>query len=80
MPSFIVLLMRLLALAAGLVFAAGALLVAFVGATMWLLNGGWKRLGSVPWRTLIFPVRPQRSYVPQRVRVPVRDVTDVHPK
>ena len=91
MPSFIVFLMRLLALAATLVFAAGVALVTFVGAALWLLHAGWTRLGGAPLLARFLPgrarrgswtarMRPAPAFVPQRVRVPVRDISDVEPK
>jgi hypothetical protein len=86
-------LMRLLALAAGMVFAAGVLVVTFVGAMLLLLHAGWTRLGGRPVRPIFLATwgfrgfaswmarsRPAPGYVPQRVRVPVRDITDVQPK
>jgi hypothetical protein len=93
MPTFLALVMQLLALAAGLVFAAGMLLVSFVGAVLWLLHGGWVRLGGRPVVSVLADslrrraarqaaarMRPAPGFVPQRVRVPVRDITDVDPK
>jgi hypothetical protein len=92
MPALIAFLLRLLALAAGLVAAAGVLLVGFVGAVLFLLHSGWVRLGGRPvwsfllaarkrgWAATAERVRPTPGFVPQRVRVPVRDVTDVDPK
>ena len=93
MPAFLAFLMSLLTLAAGLVFAAGMLVVSFVGAALWLLHRGWVRLGGKPvWSALADAARrraaaswtararPQPGFVPRRVRVPVRDVTDVEPK
>lgn len=87
MPTFIALLMRLLALAAGLVFAASVLTVAFVGAALWLLHSGWARLTGRSVGSLFqsvrrhgFAFRPAPRFVPQRARVPVRDITDVQPK
>lgn len=94
MPAFLAFLMHLLALAAGLVIAAGMLVVSFVGAVLWLLHSGWVRLGGKPvWSFLLAAARrrgapagwgerdrPAPGYVPQRARVPVRDITDVEPK
>ena len=92
MPALIDFLMRLLALAAGMVVAAGVLLVGFVGAVLFLLHSGWVRLGGRPvwsfllaarrrgWASTASRMRPTPGFVPQRVRVPVRDVTDVEPK
>ncbi|TFZ00521.1 hypothetical protein EZ313_18860 [Ramlibacter henchirensis] len=92
MPAFLAFLIHLLALAAGMVFTVGMLVVSFVGAALWLLHSGWVRLGGRPvWSFLLARrrganrawtehVRPERRFVPQRVRVPVRDITDVDPK
>ena len=94
MPAFLAFLMQLLALVAGMVFAAGMLVVSFVGAVLWLLHSGWVRLGGRPVWSLLADAarrramrgwtaraaRPAPGFVPQRVRVPVRDVTDVDPK
>lgn len=92
MPALIAFLMRLVALAAGLVAAAGVLFVGFVGAVLLLLHSGWVRLGGRPiwsfllqarrrgWASDEARARPTPGFVPQRVRVPVRDVSDVEPK
>jgi hypothetical protein len=92
MPALIAFLMRLVALAAGLVVAASVLFVGFVGAVLFLLHSGWVRLGGRPawsfllaarrrgWAQAADRMRPTPDFVPQRVRVPVRDVTDVDPK
>lgn len=93
MPAFIAFFVQLLALAAGMVLAAGMLVVSFVGAVLWVLHGGWVRLGGRPvWSVLADAarrraarggnerVRPAPGFVPQRVRVPVRDISDVDPK
>jgi hypothetical protein len=92
MPALIAFLMRLLALVAGLVVAAGVLFAGFIGAVLFLLHSGWVRLGGRPvwsfllaagrrgWGSSADRMRPAPGFVPQRVRVPVRDVTDVEPK
>ena len=49
MSAFIVFVFRLLALAAGLVLAAGVMAATLLGATAWLLHAAWARLtGGTP--------------------------------
>jgi hypothetical protein len=55
MPVFLAFLTTLLTLAASLVFAAGMVVVSFVGAVLWMLHRGWVRLGGRPVWSL--PVR-----------------------
>ncbi len=83
---------RLLALAAGLVFAASLVAAGVVAAAFLLVRAGWARLTGKPvprvlsgmWRMAGFRDaarrRPAPAFVRQRVRVPDDDVTDVDPK
>lgn len=93
MPALLSFLMRLLAFAAALVFAAGMVLVTFVVGALWLLHSSWVRLGGRPVLAAFlsarlrggrfgWPVgaRPQRGVAPQGFRVPAADVTDVEAK
>lgn len=93
MPFLLSILTRLLALAAALVFAAGALLVTFVAGVLWVLHAGWVRLGGRPLMSIVltgllrrgragWPQRahPQPGYAPRRARVPGADITDVEAK
>ncbi|WBY01715.1 hypothetical protein PE066_20045 [Ramlibacter tataouinensis] len=90
MSALIAFLARLLALAAGLVFAASVALAAVIAAAVLLLRAGWARLTGRPvsgvlggaWRMGGFRAaarRPGHPFAPQRVRVRA-DVTDVDPK
>lgn len=90
MSALFAFLTRLLALAAGLVFAASLAVAAVIAAAVLLLRAGWARLTGRPGPGMLGAAwrmgglrgasrRPAHAFVPRRVRVRA-DVTDVDPK
>jgi hypothetical protein len=55
-------LLRLILLAAGLVFAASLLVVLALGATLWALRYGWARLTGRPIVPLVFRIDPRAGF------------------
>ncbi|HZY19340.1 MAG TPA: hypothetical protein VFE82_12735 [Ramlibacter sp.] len=91
MPIVLTFLLRLLLVAAGLVVAAGALVVTTLLAGVWLAWAGWHRLTGRPLRPFAVRFGPQPGFgwPARRPEAAARgsarvgrggDVTDVEPK
>src|SRR5690606_37341558 len=62
MPTLISLLLRLLFLTAGLVFAASLALVFLVLAALWLLRAAWARLTGQPVAPFVTSMHPRGGF------------------
>lgn len=96
MPSLLTFLIRLILLAAGLVFAASLALAFIVMLTIWGVRAVWARLTGRPVMPFIMRIDPRggfdRMYRPAQPASPtpradsvqpgrkIRDVTDVEPR
>ena len=84
MATLLSFILRLVLLAAGLVFAASVAVVATVVAAAWLAHAGWARLTGKPVRPFQGRFRMHASRTPRADAVrPMRggaDVMDVEPK
>ena len=81
MASLFAFLLRLVLLAAGLVFAASLAVVFCVLVAFWLLRAGWASLTGKPRSPFVVRFRAAEGFRRgQPVRRPLADVTDVEPK
>ena len=94
MPTILSFLLRLVLLAAGLVFAASLAVVFVIVLALWLLRAGWARLTGRPVTPFVVRMHPRNGFAMYRragegSRTPradaaplgrVGDVTDVEPK
>jgi hypothetical protein len=84
MPTLLNLVLRLVLLAAGLVFAVGVAGLVLLGCTAWALHFAWARLLGRPARRFQMPVRAKGSFHYNVRRGTLRprdeDVTDVQVK
>jgi hypothetical protein len=94
MPTFLTLLVRVVLLVAGAIFAASVAVAAVIGLALWGIRAGWNKLTGRPvapfivrFRSPGFAVRPspqQQSRTPRADAVAhgkhVGDVTDVELK